>query len=63
LARFDRDGRLAGLGGDRVAVGVADAAVTDLAQQRRSADDRVPRAEEAAEDLAIGMGVERVGDL
>jgi hypothetical protein len=63
FARFDRDGRLVGVGGNRVTVRVAQSAVPDLAPQRRCADDRASRAEEAAEDLAIGMRIERVGDL
>jgi hypothetical protein len=63
LARLHRDGGLAGVGGDRVAVGVARAAVADLSQQRRGADHRVPATKERPEDLPVGMGVERPGDL
>ena len=51
------DGGLAAVGGDRVAVRVAAAAVTDLGQQRGGADHRLAAAEEAAEDLPIGVGV------
>ena len=63
FAGLDGDGGLAGVGSDRVAVGVAGAAVTDLGQQRRGADDRVATAKERPEDLPVGMGVERAGDL
>jgi hypothetical protein len=41
---------LAGVGGDRVAVGVARTPVTDLDQQRRGADHRVLAAKDGTED-------------
>ena len=63
LAGLFGDGRLAAVGSDRVAVWVAGAAVADLCQQGGGADHRVAAAEEAAEDLPIGMRVERLGDL
>ena len=62
FARFGRDGCYATVGGDRVSVRVARAAVTDLGQQRgRGRTD--PSPEEAAEDLPVGVGVQRLGDL
>ena len=63
FARLDRDRGLAAVGGDRVAVRVAPAAVADLGQQRGWADDRLATAEEAAEDLPVGVRVERLSDL
>ncbi len=60
---IDRDGCSAAVGGDRVSVRVAPAAVADLGQQRGRADDRLASAEEAAEDLPVGVRVERLGDL
>ena len=55
-------GRLAGVGGDRVGVRVAAPAVADLCQEGRGADHRVGL-EEAAEDLPVGVRVQRLADL
>jgi hypothetical protein len=63
LAGLDRDRRLPGIGSDRVAVGVAGAAVTDLSQQGRGAHDRCAGPEQAAEDLPVGVSLELIGDL
>ncbi len=63
FAGLDGDGGLAGVGSDRVAVGVAGAAVADLGQQGRGADDRVAAAKERTKDLPVGVRVKRTGDL
>src|SRR5436309_1478681 len=62
LAGLLGDGGLP-VGGDRIAVRIPGATIADLCQQRRGADHRVAAAEEAAEDLPIGMGVKRLRDL
>ena len=51
LAGLDRDGGLAGVGGERVAGGVACAVVADLGDQLGGGDDRLGVAEQRQEDL------------
>ena len=62
FAGLDRDGCLAGVGGDRVAVRVAASAVADFREQGGGADHRVGL-EEAAEDLTVRVSVQRLADL
>src|SRR5215211_4575090 len=50
-------------GGERFAGGVAVAAVADLGEQSGGGDDRLGVAEERAEDFAVAVGADGVGDV
>ena len=63
FAGLDRDGGLAGVGGERVAGWVTRAAVADLGQQLRGADHAAGLLEQRQEDLTVGMLAHRGGDL
>ena len=63
FAGLDRDGGLAGVGGERVAGGVAAAAVADLGQELRGADHAVGLFEQREEDGAVGVLADGGGDL
>ena len=63
FARLDRDGGLAGVGGQRPVGRVAVAAVADLGEHRRGAQPRVWGDEQRAERLPVGMRLQRVADL
>ncbi len=62
FAGLDRDRGLAGVGGERVAGGVAGAAVADLGQQL-GGGDHARALEQREEDLPVGMRADRGGDL
>ena len=63
LARLDRDRGLAGVGGQRVARGVARPVIADLGQQAGCADHALWIAEQAQEDLPVGVAAHGAGDL
>ena len=63
FAGLDCDGCLAGVGGERVAGGVARAAVADLRQQLGRADHAVGLFEQREEDGAVGVLADGGGDL
>src|SRR5215211_5245939 len=63
FAGLDRDGGHAAVGGERFAGGVAVAAVADLGEQSGGGDDRLGVAEERAEDFAVAVGADGVGDV
>ena len=63
IAGSDRDWGHAGVVGERVGGGVAVAAVSDLAQQRRRAGDAVAVFEQGEEDLVVRVSAEAVRDL
>src|SRR5439155_14917272 len=63
FARFDRDGGLAAVCGERVAVGVAGAVVADLAEQAGGSDDALGVAEDRQEDRPVGVGANHAADL
>ena len=63
LAGLDRDGGLAGVGGERVSGGVTRPAVADLGEQLGGGHDAARVAKQRQEDLAIGVLVQSGGDL
>ena len=63
LAGLDRDGGLAGVGGERVTGRVTRAAVADLGQQLGGGHDAARVAEQRQEDLTVGVLAQRGGDL
>src|ERR1035441_1759452 len=63
FAGLDRDGGLAGVGGERVAGWVTRAAVADLRQQLRGADHATGLLEQRQEDRAVGMLADGGRDL
>ena len=63
LAGLDRDGGLAGVGGERVTGRVARPAVADLGQQLGGGHDAAGVAEQREEDLAVGVLAHGGGDL
>jgi tight adherence protein C len=63
LSGLDRDGALAGVGGERVVCGVAGAVVADLGEQPSGGDGALWVAEEGEEDLPVWMGSDLAGDL
>ena len=63
LAGLDRDGGLAGVGGERVVGRVAGAVVADLGEQPGGGHDALGVAEEGEEDRAVGVGSGGAGDL
>ena len=67
LARFDGDGRLAAVAGERGLGGLAVAAVADFGDQAGGADRGLGVAEQRAEDRAVGVvvqaGAEFAGQL
>lgn len=63
FAGFDRDGSLAGVGGERVAVWAAPAAVVDLGEQFRGGHHAPAAPEQREKDLAVGVLADRGRDL
>jgi hypothetical protein len=63
FAGLDRDGGLAGVGGQGAVGGVALAAIADLGEHRRGAQPGVRGDEQRAESPPIRVGLERVTDL
>ena len=63
FAGLDRDRRLAAVGGELPAAGVAIAAVADLGDHRRRTQDRVRSDEQRAERGTVGVIVDRLADL
>ena len=62
-AGLDRDGGHAAVGGERVAAGVARAAVADLGEQPGGRDHRAGVAKQRQEDLAVSVAADGAGDL
>ena len=63
FARLDRDRGVAGVGGERVAGGVARAAVADLGEQLGGGDHAVGVPEQREEDGAVGVLADGGRDL